>query len=587
LMFALAQASKNIFEWWLSRWTQKSTEGRADVNDFHFVVYASLGALTVVISLLRSVGAAMFMLRSGVVLHEQLLCGVIRAPTSFFDVTPSTHILNRFSKDMDNMDTQFHRCFPIFLLLSFEMLGLVLTIGVTMPAFFIPLVLIAACYFEVSRRFRPCGRDLQSLESVSRSPLFEQLSETLSGISTIRAFGDSQRFVARFYHTINDTNRAFFTIHNANRWMQLRLELLGSVLFIAVAFLSLQGRSAGSVSASEAGLAMYYAQGMAQMLNFAVRMASETEARMESAERIREYAKNIESEASSIMDMPPDAWPSCGRIEIQDVYLRYRQDLPQVLQGLSVKIEGGSKVGICGKPGCGKSSIFHALFRVVDIASSELGSGTILVDGADVSRFSLDALRRAIGIVPQDLVLFSGSVRDNLDLRGNHGNDEIWHALHRTALQETVRQLPSQLEASVQDGGGIFSRGQGKLICVARALLRRPRILCLDEALDYSDAKVDAIIQEVIKNELVNSTVLRVACKLNTIAYCERIIFIEDGRMVEFDTPGNLLKLGSSGRFAALVRELRGNTAHQRADDVETLSKSASSAGDMGLLRRT
>jgi len=393
---------------------------------------------------------------------------------------------------------------------------------------------------------------------VSRSPLFAQFSETLSGIQTIRAYGDARRFLDQNVGHIDKSNRAFFTIHNTNRWLQIRLEFLGCCLLLAVIAFGLEGRSSGRVTAGVVGLSMYYALSASGMLNFTIRMMTETEARMTSAERIHEYATEVEPEAPLITEcLPPKVWPSAGRVEFVDVAMQYRPGLPRVLDGISVVIEGGMKVGICGRTGCGKSTLLAVLFRLVDIASPDgRGEGQILIDGVDIAKLGLRDLRRGLAIIPQDAVMFAGTVRENLDLFSERTEDQLWTALRHASLEAIVQNLPGCLDANVSEGGENFSCGERQLVCLARALLRQSRIICMDEATANIDVRTDATIQEVIKTQFVDRTVLTIAHRLNTIASSDRILFLESGRVAEFDTPAALLALGKAGKFHALVREL-------------------------------
>jgi ATP-binding cassette subfamily C (CFTR/MRP) protein 8/ATP-binding cassette subfamily C (CFTR/MRP) protein 9 len=319
------------------------------------------------------------------------------------------------------------------------------------------------------------------------------------------------------------------------------------------------------------GLALFYALNAAQVLNFAIRMLAETEARMTSAERIHEYATTITPEAPAITDQrPPSDWPSRGRIELREVSMRYRPELPHVLTDISMVIEGGMKVGICGRTGSGKSTLFSVLFRIVDIYSPESQcGGRIEIDGLDVGRLGLNDLRRGLAIIPQDAVMFSGSVRDNLDLFREHTDEQLWEVLRHASLKGAVEQLPGGLEALVQEGGENFSCGERQLVCLARALLRQTKIICLDEATANIDFKTDATIQEVIKTSFEDRTVLTIAHRLNTIALHDRILVMDSGKVAEFGSPAELLALGNTGKFWALVQELGESAAEALCVEVQ------------------
>mmetsp|Transcript_1230 Transcript_1230/g.2539 ORF Transcript_1230/g.2539 Transcript_1230/m.2539 type:complete len:1366 (-) Transcript_1230:148-4245(-) len=551
------QLTKNASDWFLGYWADAVTDSGETAPDGNLGIYAMLGVLTCATTLFRNIAMSEVIIRNGKSLHEQLLASVLRARMSFFDTTPTGRILNRFSKDMDSVDTQLQRCLPVFLWLFSEMIGVCLTIVFSMPFFFIPLLPMCVFYYDVQRRFRPLSRDVQRMESVSRSPIFAQFSETLHGISTIRAYDQSAHFLATCMERIDSSNRAFFTLKYAERWLQVRLEGLGVGLFFAVCCFAVQGRG-DTVTAGAAGLTLYYAQGCTSMMNFALRMATETEAKMTSTERIHEYITEVEPEAANETSLrPPPGWPSKGRIEFQKVSMRYREGLPLVLSGLTFVVEGGSKVGVCGRTGCGKSTLLNVLFRINDISGgSGCGEGTILLDNIDIMQLGLKDLRTALAIIPQDAVMFAGTVRDNLDLFQEKADQELWSALNFAALEETVRSLPGGLEAHVEEGGQNFSCGQRQLLCLARALLRRSQVLCLDEATANIDFETDKTIQKVIKSEFAHCTTLTIAHRLNTIVHSDRVLFLDQGRVAEYDTPARLLAPGNQSKFRLLVNEM-------------------------------
>lgn len=579
----MAQAIKNLGEWWLSYWTDKATEEEILEADYHMAVYAAFGVVTMLAWFFRGISIAEMILRSARSLHSRMLQSVLGARMDFFDTTPLGRITNRFTKDIDGLDTQMQRCMPTFFIIASDVLGVLLTVGITMPLFFAGLLPLAAIYWHVQTRFRPVARDIQRLESVSRSPIFAQFSETLQGISTIRAYGRTSSFFVKCVEAVNVSNKAFVTMHVSNRWLQIRLETLSSVFLLAVVAFGIQGRSAGTVSTGVIGLTLLYAQSLGPSLNFGLRMATETEARMTSAERIYEYITEIEQEAPRITETrPPASWPQHGEVEFRKVCMRYRPDLPLVLNNLTFKIAGGSKIGICGRTGCGKSTLLNVLFRVLDIARPKGGGeGEILIDGLDISKMGLHDLRHRLAIIPQDAVMFAGTLKENLDLFGQYSEEDLWSALRFSALDDTVKQMPDGLNSPVQEGGENLSCGQRQLICLARALLRKSKIVCLDEATANIDVKTDETIQQVIRKEFEHCTVLTIAHRLQTIAHSDKILFLEHGTVGEYDAPATLLAKPDS-RFRALVDEMGPEAAaameggvQQAAADLEGVQQAA------------
>mmetsp|Transcript_38878 Transcript_38878/g.72193 ORF Transcript_38878/g.72193 Transcript_38878/m.72193 type:complete len:1375 (-) Transcript_38878:86-4210(-) len=572
----VGQASKNFFEYWLSYWTTESVKG--ENKDHYFIVYGVLGIVACIFQLCRSISLAEMILLNGRRLHDLLLGAVMRAMMSFFDTTLTGRIMNRFSKDMDSMDNRLQMCLPAFMLLFMEILGIGLTIGLNMPLFFVFLIPMLMFYWDVSRRFRPLNRDLQRLESTSRSPLFSLFSETLHGSSTVRAYGEVHRFLSQSDVIIDSSNRAFYAIHTSNRWLQLRLEAVGMVLLIAVLGFALEGRSSGNADPGIVALALFYVITIGGILNFTIRMLTETEARMTSCERIHEYTTTIEPEAADFTnERPPPSWPSKGRIELRDVSMRYRPNLPLVLNKVSFAVEGGYKLGICGRTGSGKSTLFSILFRIVDVyRPGNECQGCIEIDGIDVGKIGLTDLRRALAIIPQDPVMFAGDVRENLDLFQERTDEELWTALQHASMDTVVKQMPDGLGSLVHEGGENFSCGERQLVCMARALLRQSKIICLDEATANIDIKTDATIQEVMKTEFADCTVLTIAHRLNTIATHDQILVMDQGEVAELGSPAELLALGETGKFWSLVQELGESGAEALENEVKSsVSKAA------------
>lgn len=482
-----------------------------------------------------------------------------------FEALPVSEIASLLNHDMENLDVQLHRCFPTFATRLLDVAGLFVTIGICIPLLCFALVPLLICYWYVQRCFRPLGRELQRLEAASRLPLFHQFHDSLNGIATIRAYGRSKQFIDKYSQRINFSNRAFFTLHNANRWLQLHLEIIESLLFVAVACFTMHGRSQGTLSVGIAGLTLFYAVSCSQCsaFSFTVRMASETEAKMSSVKRIYDWLATVKMQAPLVSDARPSAtWPMSGCIKFQDVSMRYAAGLPLVLKNLSFHIEGGAKVGICGQTGSGKSSIFSTLLRMNDIfLDDSCGKGSILLDDVNIGSIGLHDLRMVVSIIPQQVIMFSGSLKDNLDFSGEHTHEEMWRALRCASVEEMVMRLPEGLAAQVQTGGINFSFAERQLFCLARILLRRPAVVCFDEtdATAEIDTKTNTTVQSIIRSSLrtecSSSTVLISTHSPQTLGHCDQIIVLENGSVVECDTPSNLLDIGPQGKFYTLVSE--------------------------------
>jgi ABC-type multidrug transport system fused ATPase/permease subunit len=506
--------------------------------------YAALGLLTCAATFWRSLAISLSGLRAGTSFHNGLLAAVMRAPMSFFEGTPVGRVLNRFSRDMEAIDQQIprslHEAFGcVFTILT----TLCVVVGVS-PLALLAVGPIALIYWRVQRRFRPASREGQRLDSVTRSPLFALFSQSLAGVPVIRAFGAVQRFEGELLRSLETNSRSFYTIVSANRWLGTRIETLGAGIVASAAFAAVLY---GGVHVGFAGLAVTYALAITGALNWAVRMFSQVESNLNSVERVDYYTQLPAERWTGVV--PPAHWPDEGRIAFRGFELRYRPDLPPALRNFSAVIEPGEKIGVVGRTGAGKSTLLLGLFRLV-----EASAGVIEIDGVDIRGLDLSELRARIAIIPQEPVLFRGSVRKNLDPFGLHDDARLWDALRRAELDAAVKRLPLGLDTDVHEGGSNFSVGQRQLLCLARAILKRGRILLLDEATASVDVATDELIQRAIRAEFEGATVITIAHRLNTVMDCDRIMVLDGGRLVEFDRP-SALQRRHGGAFAALVRE--------------------------------
>ncbi|KAI8853458.1 P-loop containing nucleoside triphosphate hydrolase protein [Chytridium lagenaria] len=398
--------------------------------------------------------------------------------------------------------------------------------------------------------YRSTSREVKRIESVSRSPLYAHIQESMNGMSTIRAYGEQKRFIERTERLIDLNSSPLYLLYTGQRWIQLRLETIGNVFVFSVAMYAAAVR--GSTDPSQIGLALSYLLQTTSLLNMAIFQAVEVEVQLNAIERLVEYTKlEREEDPKTPKPAPPTEWPHSGAIRFTNVQMRYQPDLPLVLKGINLTIFPGEKIGVVGRTGSGKSSLTQALFRMVPLAD-----GTIHIDDIDTKTLSLPTLRSRIAIIPQDPVLFSGSVRTNLDPNGVYGDDEIWGALERCGMKEAVANMEGKLEAGFVENGENVSVGQRQLVCLARACLQRPKVLVLDECTASVDVETDELIQKTIKEEFKDATTLTIAHRLNTIIESDRILVLNQGQVVEFDTPYNLLMAkGETSEFAKLVGE--------------------------------
>lgn len=490
-------------------------------------------------------------LRSARSLHDSMLQSVLRAPLSFFEMTPMGRILNLFSRDTYVVDQVLARIMLVMIRTLLTCAGIIAVIGASFPLFLISVIPLGWIYRKVMLYYLATSRELKRLDAVSRSPIFAWFSESLNGLSTIRAFNLQQIFIHQNEYRVDRNQMCYLPSISINRWLAIRLEFVGAVIILIASVLALVALMTTGVDAGLVGLVLSYGLNTTSSLNWVVRSASEVEQNVVSVERILHYIKlDPEAPYEKPESKPEEHWPEEGGIEFRNYSMRYRPDLDLCLKNISIKIKGKEKIGICGRTGAGKSSLLLALFRIIEPAS-----GTILIDGIDVTNLGLYDLRSAISIVPQSPDMFEGTIRENIDPAGEYQDADIWVALDQAHLKHYIESLPGGLDAPVHEGGSSMSQGQRQLVCFARALLRRSRILVLDEATSAVDLETDQAIQEIIRGpQFTDVTMLIIAHRINTILDSDRVLVLGEGEVKEFDTPQNLLSRKDSV-FRSLAEE--------------------------------
>lgn len=536
LMQLVYQGSSLGTNFWLNLWTA-SAYGNSSIpkyRDLYLGVYGAFGFGQAASTMVLALTLAVTTLNASRLMHKTMLDRVLAAPMSFFDTTPLGRIVNRFAKDCDVCDNTLPMNLRQWLNTFANFVGTIILIIVIVPLFAAVIVPVAFVFFFVQKIYVNTSRQLKRLESVSRSPIYSHFGETLNGASTIRAFGLQNQFIHESENQVDRNQICYYPSIIANRWLAIRLETIGNLVTFCAALFAILDPS--SVDPSEVGLIVTYAINVTQVLNWLVRMTSDVETNIVAVERIQEYSL-IEQEASWASNRPPGKdWPETGSLAFQNYGMRYRPGLDLVLKSISCDIKGGEKVGIVGRTGAGKSSLTVALFRLVEPAQ-----GSITIDGRDVAELGLHELRTKLTIIPQDPVLFSGTLRINLDPFEYHSDEQVWNALKLAHLHEYVTSLEAGLQHDIAEGGENLSVGQRQLVCLARALLRKTKVLILDEATAAVDLETDDLIQATIRSEFKESTVLTIAHRLNTILDYDRIMVLDKGVIAEFDSPDNLL----------------------------------------------
>ncbi|KAM7186969.1 ATP-dependent bile acid permease [Rhypophila sp. PSN 637] len=568
---------------------------------YYLSILALIGIAGAVAALVRDLWIFLGALAASWKLHNRLMSAVSGARFKFFDVTPLGQIMNRFSKDLEAVDQEVA---PVAIGVMSCALGIVVTvvlIAYITPGFLIPGVFITAAYVFLGQFYLYASRDLKRLESVQRSPLFQQFGETLSGVTTIRAYGDERRFIRDNLASINSQLRPFIYLWGANRWLSFRTDLLGDmVAFFAGVFVII---SLGKIDPGSAGISLSYAIGFADNILWLVRLYASNEQNMNSVERIKEYL-DVEQEAAAIVpeNRPPKNWPAQGSVEFINYSTRYRKELDPVLRNLTFKIEAHEKIGIVGRTGAGKSSLALAIFRAL-----EAEEGKIIIDDVDIGQIGLRDLREAITIVPQEPTLFQGTIRTNLDPFSLYTDDDIFEALRRVHLIRPDEQISTgassplipppptiaitgadseepttsvaanknvflNLSSPVSESGTNLSQGQRQLMCLARAMLKKPNVLVMDEATASIDYATDTAIQETIRE--LDSTIITIAHRLQTIADYDKVLVLDKGQVIEYGHPWDLMKK-TGGSFRSMC---------DMSGDYDTLAKIAKNAFKAKLL---
>ncbi|BBN11589.1 protein MpABCC11 [Marchantia polymorpha subsp. ruderalis] len=478
-----------------------------------------------------------------------MLRSIFRAPMAFFDTTPTGRIISRSIQDQSTMDITLAFQFGAFLGVLFSTFGILFVmIQVTPPIFFI-IAALSYTFFVYQAYFIPSSRELTRMDAITKAPIIDHFSGTVAGCTTIRCFEKQDQFSTLNVERVNSNIRMDFHNNAANEWLGLRLEMIGSIILCFSALL-LVTLPRSMVNPDLVGLSLSYGFALNLSLYWLVLTVCQIENKMVAVERISQYS-DLPSEAPLVIEgsQPPPSWPQEGTIMLQDLKLRYRPNTPLVLKGLSLTIRGGERVGVVGRTGSGKSTLLQALFRLVEPAS-----GRIIVDGIDIGTLGLSDLRSKLAIIPQEPTLFEGTVRTNIDPLGVYSDKEIWDTLEKCQLRTIVEDKPGKLDFKVVDDGDNWSVGQKQLFCLGRAILKRSRILFLDEATASVDSQTDAMIQKAVRVEFASSTVISIAHRILSVLDSDKVLVLDAGLVQEYDSPTKL-KSRQGGLFASLLRE--------------------------------
>uniref|UniRef100_A0A8C0FEQ0 ATP binding cassette subfamily C member 8 n=1 Tax=Bubo bubo TaxID=30461 RepID=A0A8C0FEQ0_BUBBB len=552
-------------DYWLACWTSAAISEKTEpelkncshcqvCNDFNHSPYSKvfsiLCCLGIVLCLVTSIAVEWTGLKVTKKLHSSLLNKIILAPMRFFETTPLGSILNRFSADCNTIDQHIPATLECLSRSTLLCVSALAVISYVTPMFLIALVPLAImCYF-IQKYFRVASRDLQQLDDSTQLPLLSHFSETVEGLTTIRAFRYEAKFRQKLLEYTDSNNIASLFLTAANRWLEVRMEYIGACVVLIAAVTSITSCLYSKLPSGLVGLGLTYALMVSNYLNWMVRNLADMEIQLGAVKRIngllKTEAENYEGLLSS--SQIPQNWPDRGEIQIQNLSVRYDSNLKPVLKHVNAHISPGQKIGICGRTGSGKSSFSLAFFRMVDTFE-----GRIIIDGIDIAKLPLQTLRSRLSIILQDPILFSGTIRFNLDPEKKCTDSMLWEALEIAQLKHVVKALPGGLDAIVTEGGENFSQGQRQLFCLARAFVRKTSIFIMDEATASIDMATENILQKVVMTAFADRTVVTIAHRVHTILNADLVIVMKRGVILEYDKPEVLLEQEDSV-FASFVQ---------------------------------
>lgn len=526
--------------------------------------YLTIYAITGIAGAACMLAAALIMwsycvIRGSRYFHDKMARSVLRSPMQFFETTPIGRILNRFADDMNVVDQQL--IWSILAVIDYGLLaiGVLSVVVFNLPIMIVVILILMAIFNRIRVFYIPSTRELKRLVSTCRSPLFSHLLESVNGVETIRAFGQQGKFSEVNDKITNRFIRVHYTMLSCNRWLSMRLQTISAViLYSSSLFILATLGTSHELSSGLVGFVLVNALSISNALSMIIRGWADIETRSVSLERVIEYC-GLKPEAADIVKeyRPPTKWPAKGEILFQNYYTKYREDLEPVLKDINVSIKLHEKIGVVGRTGAGKSTLTMALFRIV-----EATSGHIVLDSEITDRLGLYDLRSLLNIIPQDSNVVEGTVRDNLDPLNKHTDEELWDVLRLAHLKEHVEQLVSKhgheekvgLGAMIFEGGSNLSAGQRQLLSLARALLNKSNVLVLDEATASIDVETDRIVQNTIRTEFKDKTILTIAHRLETISDSDKVLVLDKGEVKEFDSPANLLN-DKGSMYRALCEE--------------------------------
>nr|UMW71136.1 ABC transporter subfamily C2 [Spodoptera frugiperda] len=586
LVLVITQGAATTTDYWLSFWTnqvdiQTLPEGESPNPELntqvgllttgqYLIVHGSVVLAIIILTQVRILSFVVMTMRASENLHNTIYEKLIVAVMRFFDTNPSGRVLNRFSKDMGAMDELLPRSMLETVQMYLSLASVLVLNAIALPWTLIPTTVLMFIFVFLLKWYINAAQAVKRLEGTTKSPVFGMINSTISGLSTIRSSNSQDRLLNSFDDAQNLHTSAFYTFLGGSTAFGLYLDTLCLIYLGIIMSIFILGDFGELIPVGSVGLAVSQSMVLTMMLQMAAKFTADFLGQMTAVERVLEYTKlPTEENMETGPTTPPKGWPSAGEVTFSNVYLKYSPDDPPVLKDLNFAIKSGWKVGVVGRTGAGKSSLISALFRLSDI------TGSIKIDGLDTQGIAKKLLRSKISIIPQEPVLFSASLRYNLDPFDNYNDEDIWRALEQVELKESIPAL----DYKVSEGGTNFSMGQRQLVCLARAILRSNKILIMDEATANVDPQTDALIQKTIRKQFATCTVLTIAHRLNTIMDSDRVLVMDQGVAAEFDHPYILLSNPNS-KFSSMVKETGDNMSRILFEVAKTKYESDSKTAD-------
>ncbi|KAI9144121.1 P-loop containing nucleoside triphosphate hydrolase protein [Paraphysoderma sedebokerense] len=552
-IYVISQSVRIFADYWVRFWVRDSFA----FSDKNIYIYG-YAAICFTFSALLMIRGAFIYYRcriGGNRLHSALFQKILYGSLFFFNVTPTGRLINLFSKDMDVIDQGLPDSLHTTGIYLFILITTIVGVVIVLPLYLIVVAVLIIGFYILVKYYVPAARALKKATTHTADPLFEYASETCQGLDVIRAFQLQNTFETTFVHRLNKNTIAVYNSESAKLWLAFRVDLLASLLVFATCAFCVVSQNDANFDSTTGGLAVVNSFQKFVYFTWLCKGFADIKVYLGSVEKFMNYLNFVPTEGTGEKEIQTKEtrdlsnWPTKGLIQFEDVVLHYAPQLPPVLKGVNFTINHCQKVGIVGRTGSGKSTTLLALFRMFEAAR-----GKIIVDGIDISTLSLDELRRKLAIIPQEPVIFKGTIRSNLDLFKQYTDQQIWDALKVCHLKELVENLPAKLDTQIDDGGNLFSLGQKQLICICRCVLKKTNILLLDEATSAMDSQTDALIQKTISEVFADRTVITIAHRLDTIIKSDQIIVMDGGKVAEMGSPANLLRK-ENGAFAVLVEK--------------------------------